>query len=47
MANISTLVEDIYSVLETSQAAEGVDADQIIEEFGEAMKKLLKSICSG
>lgn len=43
MANISTLVEDIYSVLETSQAAEGVDADQIIEEFGEAMKKLLKN----
>lgn len=43
MANIATLVEDIYAVLENKSAAEGVDVDKVVEDFGEAMKELLKN----
>lgn len=43
MKTIDTLVEDVYQVLETSTASEGVDVENIIEEFGESMKSLLRN----
>lgn len=42
MKQIDTLVDDIYEVLKTSESADGVDQELIIEEFGEAMKSLLR-----
>lgn len=42
MKKIHTLVEDIYEVLKTSKEADGVDAEVVIEEFGEAMKSILR-----
>jgi len=40
---IESLVEDIYEVLKTNQAAEGVDVEKVIDDFGEAMKNILKN----
>jgi len=42
MKHINTLVEDIYEVLKTHKAEEEVDVEEIIEEFGESMKSLLR-----
>jgi len=43
MKKIESLVEDIYEVLKTNQAAEGVDVEKVIDDFGEAMKNILKN----
>ena len=43
MKKIENLVEDIYEVLKTNQAAEGVDVEKVIDDFGEAMKNILKN----
>ena len=43
MANISTLVEDIFDVLKNNKAADGVDVDKVVDNFGEAMKNILKN----
>jgi len=42
MKKIDTLVEDIYDVLATSKADDSVDEENIIEEFGESMKRILR-----
>ncbi len=42
MKKIDTLVEDVYEVLASSKAAEGVDTEAIIDEFGESMKAILR-----
>ena len=42
MKKIDTLVEDVYNVLDTSKADDGVDVDAIIEDFGESMKAILR-----
>ena len=42
MKKIDTLVEDVYNVLATSKADDGVDVDAIIEDFGESMKAILR-----
>ena len=42
MKKIDTLVEDIYDVLATSKADDSVDVENIIEEFGESMKRILR-----
>ena len=44
MKQIHTLVDDIYDVLKTNKAAEGVDVDKVIDEFGDAMKDVLKRV---
>ena len=44
MKNIRTLVDDIYEVLATNKAAEGVDTDKVINEFGDAMKDMLRTV---
>jgi len=43
MKNITDLVDDIYEVLTKNEAAEGVDVDKVIDDFGESMKNLLKN----
>jgi len=43
MSDIIHLVDDIYDVLKNKQAAEGVDVDKVVDDFGEAMKNLLKN----
>ena len=43
MKKIEDLVDDIYEVLKTNEAAEGVDVDKIVDNFGEAMKNILKN----
>jgi hypothetical protein len=40
--NINTLVKDIYKLMETKEVPKGVDADKAIDDFGEAIKKLMK-----
>ena len=42
MKTIDTLVKDIYSLMETKEIPEGVDADQAIDDFGENIKQLMK-----
>jgi len=42
MKKIDTLIEDVYGVLTTSKADDSVDVDNIIEEFGESMKNILR-----
>jgi hypothetical protein len=42
MKKIDTLIEDVYNVLTTSKADDSVDVDNIIEEFGESMKNILR-----
>ena len=42
MNKIDTLIEDVYEVLASSKAAEGVDTETIIDEFGESMKAILR-----
>ena len=42
--NIRTLVDDIYEVLKTNQAADGVNVDKVIDEFGDAMKDMLRNV---
>ena len=43
MKKIEDLVEDIYAVLVNNEAAEGVDVDKVVDNFGEAMKNILKN----
>lgn len=42
MKSIYTLVDDIYKLMEDRNTPEGVDVDEEIERFGEAMKDLMK-----
>jgi hypothetical protein len=42
MKTVNTLVTDIYKLMSTKDVPEGVDADQAIEDFGEAVKSLMR-----
>lgn len=42
MKTVDTLVRDIYKLMSTKDVPEGVDADQAIEDFGEAVKSLMR-----
>jgi len=39
---LDTLVEDIYNLMEKRNTPKGVDVEQEIEDFGEAMKNIMK-----
>lgn len=40
---VYSLVQDVYKLIETKQADAGVDIDKLIDDFGESMKKLMRS----
>ena len=42
MKTTETLVKDIYNLMSTKQIPEGVDGDKAIDDFGEAVKALMK-----
>ena len=42
MKNIYTLVQDIYKLMMYKRVPQDVDAEQVIEEFGENVKKLMR-----
>jgi len=42
MKNVYTLVDDIYKLVSTKEAEEGVDIDAAIEQFGENVKNLMR-----
>lgn len=42
MKSIYTLVEDIYKLMDNREVGEGVNLDEEIEHFGEAMKELMR-----
>lgn len=42
MKSIYTLVDDIYKLMENKTPAEGVDLESEIQQFGEAMKDLMR-----
>ena len=42
MKTIHTLVQDIYKLMMSKRVPQDVDAEQVIEEFGENVKKLLR-----
>jgi len=42
MKTIHTLVDDIYSLVKTKRPEKGVDAEAEIENFGEAVKDLMR-----
>jgi len=46
MKSIYSLVNDIYAVVASKEAAEGVDLDKEIEHFGENVKKLMHTLFS-
>ena len=39
---LDTLVEDIYTLMKNKNSAKGVDPEEEIEKFGEAIKDLMK-----
>ncbi len=43
MKKIEDLVDDIYEVLNSNEAADDVDVDKVVDNFGEAMKNILKN----
>lgn len=40
---VHNVVKDIYDLVSTKEIPEGVDADAIIEDFGEAIKEMMKT----
>lgn len=42
MKTIDTLVADIYRLMETKEIPDNVDAEQAIEDFGEAVKAMMR-----
>lgn len=42
MKTVDTLVEDIYRLMETKEIPEGVDAEKAIDDFGEAVKDMMR-----
>ena len=47
MKNIYTLVDDIYKLVKTKRVDKDVDIDQCIDDFGEAVKELMKKEFGG
>ena len=47
MKTIDTLVADIYRLMETKEIPEDVDAEKAIDDFGEAVKAMMRTQFSG
>ena len=43
MKTIDTLVADIYRLMETKEIPEDVDAEKAIDDFGEAVKAMMRT----